>query len=358
MALTSLVGLGSGAAAGNQKTGKTAGNTLPAANKTLPSAPVTGAVPSVTGIVAGGLLGPLSAQEEKKKKGGWTGSTSGAAASSGAYTAKRVSGAETEPEQDPYYDEMRAGIRAGYADQLSTKRVTAEKALERSRQSAEEQRRALGDEYAGTNRQLYRDYMEHRRTLPQEMAARGYNGGLTESSQLRLRNSYEEGLGQNERARIAQEAKINSALAQQEYETRSAADRANAQARQSMYASLMDLRGQEHQEDRSDAAQRAAALAAAGDYSGYRALGWSEGEIAYLSSMWGAKNPRLQANQSYGHFSAGGNANASTARQVAEYLRGIYGTDAAMDYVAEELANRNILEDEADPLRKYLRGEA
>ena len=103
--------------------------------------------------------------------------------------------------------------------------------------------------------------------------------------------------------------------------------------------------------------QRAALLAAAGDYSGYRAMGWSEGEIAYLSSMWGAMNPLLQANQSYGHYSDEGKVKNTAAWQVADYLRRVYGADTAVDYIAEEMAAGNLMSDEADDLRKYLRNE-
>ena len=45
----------------------------------------------------------------------------------------------------------------------------------------------------------------------------------------------------------------------------------------------------------------------------------------------------------------------TAAWQVANYLRKVYGADAAVDYVAEELAAGNIFSDEADALRKYLR---
>ena len=67
---------------------------------------------------------------------------------------------------------------------------TSEKALHRHRDTLANK---LPLSYAGTNRQLYRDYMGNKRTLPQQMAAMGYNGGLSESAQLRLRNSYVSG---------------------------------------------------------------------------------------------------------------------------------------------------------------------
>ena len=325
-------------------------------------AAVSTAAPTVVGAAAGGLLGAVSSSDEEKKskKSGWSGGAAAPAASSGPYTATYVdSGGNKQVGvvQDTYFDDMRDSIRRNTDEQISANNAAADAAAERARQSAEEQRRALSAEYEGINRQLYRDYMEQKRVLPQQMAAQGYSGGLTESSRLRLRNSYEEGLGQNERSRIGQEAGINAALAQQEYEARAAAEQANAQARQSMYASLLDLRGQEHQEDRSDAEQRAALLAAAGDYSGYRAMGWSEGEIAYLSSMWGAMNPLLQANQSYGHYSDEGKVKNTAAWQVADYLRRVYGADTAVAYIAEEMAAGNLMSDEADDLRKYLRNE-
>ena len=301
---------------------------------------------------------PGPKRPEDTRSGGGGG---GAAApvSGAAYTPAAVSGGggQAGAPADTFYDDMRSSYRENYDRQVAENNAAADKAAERSRQSAAEQRAALDAEYQGTNRQLYRDYKQQERLLPQQMAARGYSGGLTESSRLRLRNSYEEGLNQNERSRIGQEAKINAALSQQEYEAQAAADRANAQARQGLYAALTGLQTQKHQEDRSDAAQRAAVLAAAGDYSGYRAMGWSEGEIAYLSRMWGAKNPLLQGSQSYGHYSDEGRVKNTAAWQVASYLRRTYGADTAVDYVAEELAAGNLMSDEAADLRKYLRNE-
>ena len=298
-----------------------------------------------------------SKTEEKGGKRGGSYTAPAAPVSAGAYTAASVSGRDGSPVADTYYEDMRDDTRRRYEEQIGANDAAADKAAARAGQLAEEQRAALDAEYQGVNRQLYRDYKQQERLLPQQMAARGYSGGLTESSRLRLRNGYEEGLGQNERARIGQRSKIDAALAQQEYETRAAADRANVQARQNMYASLAQLRSEQHQQTRADAQERAARLAAAGDYSGYRALGYSEGEIAYLSNMWGAMNPLLAENQSYGHFSDEGRVKNTAAWQVANYLRKIKGADAAVDYIAEEMAAGNLTTAEADDLRKYLRNE-
>ena len=77
---------------------------------------------------------------------------------------------------------------------------------------------ALNETYAGTNRQLYRDYMNNQRILPQQMAAMGYSGGLTESSNVRLRNSYEEALAENERSKAGQIADLNAQGVQYQYD--------------------------------------------------------------------------------------------------------------------------------------------
>ena len=131
--------------------------------------------------------------------------------------------------------------------------------------------------------------MNSRRTLPQELAARGYSGGLSESSMLRLSNAYEEGLNENERARLAQETSYNLSLARQLFDARAKADEANLQAGQQRYTNLAAIR----QAMYKDQQQRAATMAAAGDFTEYARLGFSKSEIRYLREMWKRMNPDL-----------------------------------------------------------------
>ena len=161
-------------------------------------------------------------------------------------------------------------------------------------EAQEAQKAALAAGYQGTNRQLYRDYMEHRRTLPQEMAAAGYSGGLSESSNIRLRNAYEEALANNERARISEEAGINNQYAQQAYEAQAAARAADLQARQNQYSYLTALEQQQYQQNQQELLNRANTMASVGDFSAYAALGYTQAEIDYLTKMWLAQNPTMK----------------------------------------------------------------
>lgn len=176
-----------------------------------------------------------------------------------------------------------------YDDQVKANNAALEAARQRAQETTDAQIAALGQQYAGTNRQLYRDYMNSRRLLPQQLAAQGYSGGLSESSMLRLNNSYEEGLNENERARLAQETSYQQALAQQLYEAQARTTEANQQAQQNLYsrkAALQEAVWQDQQ-------QRAATMAASGDFSEYARMGYSKSEIDYLKRMWAKMNPGI-----------------------------------------------------------------
>ena len=197
--------------------------------------------------------------------------------------------AASQPAQGSHWDTMQNYYQQMYDQQTAANNAAYEAAAERAREAAQHQIDTLNQGYQGTNRQLYRDYMQHQRTLPQEMAARGYSGGLSESAQLRLRNSYEEGLNENERARLGQISGANANLAQQLYEAQATATAANQQANQQRLGYLTQLQEQQYQ----DLQQRAATLASAGDFSGYEGLGYSPEQVSYLESVWARQNPAL-----------------------------------------------------------------
>ena len=219
----------------------------------------------------------------------------------GVYTqaAENAGLAASQPAQGTHWDSMRSHYQQQYDEQKAANDAAYEAAAARAREVNQQNIEALNKGYQGTNRQLYRDYMNHQRTLPQEMAARGYSGGLSESAGLRLRNSYEEGLNENERARLGQVSTYDANLAQQLYEAQATATAANQQANQQRLSYLTALQEQQYQ----DQQQRAATLASAGDFSGYKDLGYSDDQIQYLSDIWARQNPALA--YSLGKISAG-----------------------------------------------------
>ena len=256
---------------------------------------------------------------------------------------------------DPYWDSMRDYYNSIYDARVAANNADVENAYAQAARAAQEQRDNLNAGYRDTNRQLYRDYMQAQKALPQQMAAQGYTGGLTESGKIRLNNAYGENLAVNERARLSRLSGVDAALAQKEYDLRSAAARANQQALQDRYAALADLRTKQYQQQRSDDLSRAALLAQAGDYSGYGGLGVSQADADYLARIWRAQNPRLAGLQSTGQVSAPAAPADSSALAVARYIQQTQGTSRAVDYIAEELAAGNLFSDQAEEIRRLLR---
>ena len=195
---------------------------------------------------------------------------------------------EGTPEETPgepqrtYLDELRDQYQKMYDDAVKANNDAAKAAAERALAQAEKGVGELGDQYGSLNKQLYRDYMESLRVLPQEMAARGYSGGMSESARLGLDTAYGERLNENEAARIAAIMQLRQQGADAEYQ-------ANAQAQQNLYANMMNLILQQQQ----DAAQKAQNMAQYGDFSGYLGLGYTQSEIDQMQKAWIAANPEL-----------------------------------------------------------------
>ena len=153
-----------------------------------------------------------SAEEWRRKKKNLTNTGwSSAPAESGETGGKDTGAAGTLPERRPTYSETMQGCYGDrYADALAENKTAADTAAETAERDAQDALERIRGGYKSTGRQLYREYMESKRTLPQRLAAHGITGGLTESSQVRLANSYGEELAENERARLAEEAKTYS----------------------------------------------------------------------------------------------------------------------------------------------------
>lgn len=208
---------------------------------------------------------------------------------------------EGTPEETPgepqrtYLDELRDQYQKMYDDAVKTNNDAAKAAAERALAQAEKGVGELGDQYGSLNKQLYRDYMESLRVLPQEMAARGYSGGMSESARLGLDTAYGERLNENEAARIAAIMQLRQQGADAEYQANAARDQANAQAQQNLYANMMNLILQQQQ----DAATKAQNMAQYGDFSGYLGLGYTQSEIDQMQKAWIAANPELAKTLGY-----------------------------------------------------------
>lgn len=234
---------------------------------------------------------------------------------------------EGTPEETPgepqrtYLDELRDQYQKMYDDAVKANNDAAKAAAERALAQAEKGVGELGDQYGSLNKQLYRDYMESLRVLPQEMAARGYSGGMSESARLGLDTAYGERLNENEAARIAAIMQLRQQGADAEYQANAARDQANAQAQQNLYANMMNLILQQQQ----DAATKAQNMAQYGDFSGYLGLGYTQSEIDQMQKAWIAANPELAKTLGYvktpepvySSYSGGGKNNTPSAEQKA-----------------------------------------
>ena len=228
---------------------------------------------------------------------------------------------EGTPEETPgepqrtYLDELRDQYQKMYDDAVKANNDAAKAAAERALAQAEKGVGELGDQYGSLNKQLYRDYMESLRVLPQEMAARGYSGGMSESARLGLDTAYGERLNENETARIAAIMQLRQQGADAEYQANAARDQANAQAQQNLYANMMNLILQQQQ----DAATKAQNMAQYGDFSGYLGLGYTQSEIDQMQKAWIAANPELAKTLGYvktpsysGYYSGSGGGGSVT----------------------------------------------
>lgn len=245
--------------------------------------------------------------------------------------AVRASDALRARDQQAYEDAVKANdallgqYQKMYEDAVKANNDAAKAAAERALAQVEQGIGELGEQYGGINKQLYRDYMESLRVLPQELAARGYNGGMSESARLGLDTAYGERLNENEAARIAAIMQLRQQGADAEYQANAARDQANAEAQQNLYAAAAareqanaeaqqnlyaaavarDQANAEAQQNlyanfinlllqqQQDAATKAQNMAQYGDFSGYLGLGYSQSQIDAMKKAWIAANPEM-----------------------------------------------------------------
>lgn len=267
---------------------------------------------------------------------------------------------ETPAPSRPAYSEIMEKYYAErYADALAGNARAAEEAYAAAERDAQEAIRGIRGGYKATDRQLYREYMESRRTLPQQLAAQGISGGLTESSQVRLADSYGEQLAENERARLSEEAKVYADRDARLASAKSEQGRSDAEAKRTHGENLSRLWQEAEKNRREDAAKAAALLASAGDYSGYIGMGLSPEQAEYLAEIWMSKNDKQAALRSaWSGTSRSGTADIPLGEALSEALlrRSEYGADAAVEYIAALYAMGALQSDEAEELWKLLRG--
>ncbi len=230
---------------------------------------------------AASLSGRTTDAARKKKK---TRAGSYAAAASDAPTGESTAGSESTPSYADIMEKYYAGeYESALADNERAAKRTAESA-ERDAQNAVER---IRDSYRSTDRALYREYMENLRTIAQRLAAQGLTGGVTESSRVRLADSYGEGVAENARARLGEEADAYASRDERIAEAEAAREKSDAEARKTQSENLAKLKEKQEDQRREDAQKIAALLASAGDYSGYLQLGLTKEQAEFLRKALG-----------------------------------------------------------------------
>ena len=307
--------------------------------------------------------GKLAEELKKKKKpnppgAAWSEPAAPTGDADGSKENEASAGEEAPAARRPSYGEVMGQYYADrYADELAGNRRTAEAAAESAERDAQNALRRIRGGYNSTDRQLYREYMESCRTLPQRLAAQGITGGLAESSQVRLANSYGEELAENERARLSEEAETFSRRDSRLAAAKTEQDRADAEAKKTHGENLTRLWQEVEKQRRENAAKTAALLAAAGDYSGYLDLGLTQEQADYLAEVWMGKNGKVAGLRRAWNGAGGASSGPTLGDTLSQtlLLNAENGTDAAVEYIAAQLAAGELSNDEAEEIWKLLR---
>ena len=113
-----------------------------------------------------------------------------------------------------YYDSLLNTLNQQYQSQLNANDAASAAATQQAILQLENQRRQLDDDYTGLYEQLYLNRRMNEKNLPQQLAAMGYTGGLTESSLLQLQNDYQNNLRQGRTEQMRGDTELQMAIAQ------------------------------------------------------------------------------------------------------------------------------------------------
>ena len=117
-----------------------------------------------------------------------------------------------------YYEEYQAQLQDYQKNQENLLNRQYAAALEAAKLNLDSQKTQVNQQYDDLARQLYIQRRQQELNLPQQMAAMGYTGGITESSALGLQTSYADALRQGETQRINTIASLEQAIRQAELE--------------------------------------------------------------------------------------------------------------------------------------------
>ena len=184
-----------------------------------------------------------------------------------------------------YWEKLENHYRSLYDSQVEQNNRAAAEATEKTLRQIGEQIDALNTQFKENNRALYRGFRDAERKLSQQLAAQGITGGMSESSQVRLRSDYEQKQSEAETERSGSEAALRRKALESEQDALAQAEKNNAAALQSYRSNQLAV----EKEKQKEAAERAEL----GDFSLYRDLGYSDEEIQLMRQGWEEKNPKL-----------------------------------------------------------------
>ena len=240
--------------------------------------------------------------------------------------------APSAPQIPNAYEGYGDALKSYQQEQEELARRQFEASIQQAQNSLSGQKDTVNQQYDELARQMYIDRRMNEKKLPQQMAAMGYNGGTTESAALGLQTSYQDALRQGETARNStlsslDQAIINAklsgdiALAQQltelaqntmglytqslgniqnTYNQQAGLDMQAGQwgyqagqdalaqqnyLKQLSYSQAMDEWNKE-QSSYDRKLELAKTLAAYGDFSGFKSMGYTDAQIAQMRKDW------------------------------------------------------------------------
>lgn len=199
----------------------------------------------------------------------------------------------TAEKEIDYWEKLENHYRDLYDSQVEKNNAAAAEATQRTLQQIGEQIDALNAQFKENNRALYRGFRDAERKLPQQLAAEGITGGLSESSHVKLNADYREDLGRRTQERDGSVAELERRGLETESENLARAQEKNDAALENYRAQQLSLEKQKH----SALERQAAALGKTGDFSLYEQLGYSKEQITALRNAWEEKNPKLAVAQ-------------------------------------------------------------
>jgi hypothetical protein len=192
-----------------------------------------------------------------------------------------------------YLDGMLDVLKEQYREALEANDAATAASVRQAIDKLNAQKEALQQQYDELAKQLYIDRRMGEKNLPQQLAAMGYSGGLTESSMLGLATSYQQALAENERSRAQGYTDIEQQIADAQLTgelSKAQTEQELAQNYFSNYASIaQQLQSQANwdkqfgyqQQQDEKSAQRTARQDALSLVAWMREMGFSEEELSH-----------------------------------------------------------------------------